>query len=444
MNVLEDHKLIAIQEQRVLMEHLLNQVRSNPIKYTCLKLAKLTLAKLTLAQMTIYIVCLFFVMACSSDQESEVLSSRAVYHSIDKQKLVSNQSKPHLSLEHSQKPKVKRLIKEIDRRCELNQLWQCQQWLNAYQNLAYDIRQVKKHAELSMRGIHIWTQEVMSLLQHHEIKQQVIAAELLTIIVERLKFRSIPQLDDLTQQINQVIEQSEQPLQKSKLIIILSHLMPLGTGEVFYRFVDSQESSEVQTTAWDILTERHSKQEPIRFKAIQKAMKRNSSLSVKASLIRAATPLKSSKLIAWCGKEWWRNELYLPCRDAISSLDSERASLELWRWIKSIFEEYDQTISADLLIAEALTYLSPNVRSRRAQRRYRKLLDLFFKRRRAEKAAILVAQSWLKLPSSRYALETSLRYFRPKIANIAVQSHFFEQALKRIIYQLSNPLNIDK
>ena len=123
-------------------------------------------------------------------------------------------------------------------------------------------------------------------------------------------------------------------------------------------------------------------------------MKLNPSLSVKASLINAVIPLRNAKVINWCGKEWWRSELYIPCRDAIASLDSERASYELWRWVKSIFEELDQTISADIMIAEALTYLSPNVRSQRSQRRYRKLLDRFFKRRRAEKAAILLAQSW--------------------------------------------------
>ena len=339
---------------------------------------------------------------------------------------------------------IERLVKQSIKRCQMNEIWQCKAWLKAYQVMTYDLRLARKYAQSSFTRTQIWIELAMSLLSDQDVKTQTISAELLTIAVERLKFRFIPNLPALKTRVNEVISESDQPLQKSKLIKLLNHLLPLGKGESFYEFTNPQESIEVQITAWNILAQRHSEYEKIKFKKVHKVMKLNPSLSVKASLIKAVIPLRKSKVINWCGKEWWRSELYIPCRDAISSLDSERASYELWRWVKSIFEELDQTIGADIMIAEALTYLSPNVRSQRSQRRYRKLLDRFFKRRRSEKAAILLAQSWLKLPSNRYALETSLRYFRPKLANIAIQSYFFEQALKRIIYQLSNPLNIDK
>ena len=383
---------------------------------------------------------LIFSIACSSNEET----------SNHQEVLVDTYSAPARKQADSPKQvqaahqEIQMLIMLSAKRCQINEIWQCQAWLKTYQDLTYDLRQVKKFATNSLNRTQIWIELAVSLLDHDDIKQQSIGAELLTIVVERLKFRFIPKLRKLKDKINEVINTSDQPLQRSKLIMILNHLLPLGDGEVFYRFTDGQEDIEVQMAAWQVLAQRHSQQEAIKFKKVQKAMKLNPSLSVKASLIKAIIPLKSSKVIHWCGKEWWRNELYIPCRDAISNLESERASYELWRWIKSIFEEFDQTISADLMIAEALTYLSPNVRSQRSQRRYRKLLDRFFKRRRMEKASILVAQSWLELPSTHYALETSLRYFRPKLANITAQSYFFEQALKRIIYQLSNPLNIDK
>ncbi|MAD60503.1 MAG: hypothetical protein CMH49_03175 [Myxococcales bacterium] len=383
---------------------------------------------------------LIFCIACSSNEETS--KDEAVL--VDTYSVLARQQADSLKQVQSARREIQIQIMLSAKRCQINELWQCQTWLKTYQDLTYDLRQVKKFAANSLNRTQTWIELAVSLLDHDDIKMQSIGAELLTIVVERLKFRFIPKLSKLKDKINKVINTSDQPLQKSKLIMILNHLLPLGDGEVFYRFTDGQEDIEVQMTAWQVLAQRHSQQESIKFKKVQKAMKLNPSLSVKASLIKAIIPLKSSKVIHWCGKEWWRNELYIPCRDAISTLESERASYELWRWIKSIFEEFDQTISADLMIAEALTYLSPNVRSQRSQRRYRKLLDKFFKRRRTEKAAILVAESWLELPSTRYALEISLRYFRPKIANITAQSHFFEQALKRIIYQLSNPLNIDK
>lgn len=383
---------------------------------------------------------ILFCTACSPNEKT-AQSQKAL---INVQTTITSNHSSSLKQSQPALPDIERIINLTAKRCQINELWQCKKWLEAYETLAYDLRQVKNFALHSLRRTETWVSLAIPLLDHEDIQVRTIGAELLTIIAERLKFRFIPKLQDLKDKIHEVINANDQPLQRSKLLMVLNHLLPLGKGADFYRFTNANEDSEVQITAWEILAQRHSKQEPIQFKKVKKAMKVNTSLSVKASLIKAIIPLKSSKVIQWCGKEWWRNQLYIPCRNAIAALGSERASYELWRWIKSIFEEFDQTISADLMIAEALTYLSPNVRSRRSQRRYRKLLDRFFKRRRTEKAAILVAQSWLRLPSSRYALETSLRYFRPKLANITAQSYFFEQALKRIIYQLSNPLNMDK
>ena len=99
----------------------------------------------------------------------------------------------------------------------------------------------------------------------------------------------------------------------------------------------------------------------------------------------------------------------------------------------------DQALNADQKIAEGLIYLSKSTRTSHAEKRYQKLLDRFFSRRRAELATIAIANSWLALPSKRFALELSLRYLRAKPSDIITQSHFFEQHLRKIIYQLSTP-----
>ena len=167
--------------------------------------------------------------------------------------LFGNSSEPNLVIPQAKTPQVFQTI--IPKK--------------SYQDLAYDLRQVKKFATESLKRTQTWIELALPLLDHSNIKMQTIGAELLTIIVERLKFRFIPKLHELKNKINEVISTSDQPLQRSKLIMILNHLLPLGDGEVFYRFTDGQEDIEVQMTAWQVLAQRHSKQEAIRFKKVQ-------------------------------------------------------------------------------------------------------------------------------------------------------------------------------
>lgn len=394
------------------------------------------------------LLCCLMSLSCSLESAHDLSQvshdsseSSAVFHdSSVEQILIKDHSKQELELKAQH---IQHIVQSVLQNCEAFSLWGCSSWQNLYKVLAQDLRQVNMQGTHTELYAQLWIELALVQLRQEITLSQSIGAELLTVISQRLRFRKLPNPDSLRQEVLNILEVTQEPLQRSKLIQILSLLSPLGQGEIFYTYTQSHEAIEVQVSAWTVIAKRHSPQETVPFKKLKEAMKQVTSLSVKAALIRAAIPLKNAKVINWCDKEWWRTELYQPCRDAFYVLNTERASYELWRWVKHLFIEYDQTISADSIIAEALTYLSPSIRSRRSKRRYQQLLDQYFSRRRAEKASILVAQSWLKLPSNRYALEISLRYFRPKTAKIVSQSHFFEQALKNIIYQLSNPLNID-
>jgi hypothetical protein len=372
---------------------------------------------------------LFSVLACDPSTSPQKSNRRVITSSIPS-RIESN---------HKQT-----LIAQTLRNCESETLWNCQSWYWLYKQLASDLRYVKSNAPSTITETKRWINSALKLIQSTSPLDQTVGSEVISIIVERLKFRSLPNHALITEQLISFSKKSDNPIHIAKLITILNHLIPLGSGQLFYEYTALTLPTEAQVAAWTVIADRHSKREPVSLSKIKKAIRKTSSLSVKASLIKAATPLKSAKVIRWCGKNWWQDELFVPCRDALASLGNERSAYELWKWVKNIFEEVDQAINSDQMIAESLTYLSTCTRSPRSQRRYRKILDQFFSRRRSENAAILVSQSWLKLPSARFALEISLRYFRPKTAKIVTQSHFFEQNLKHIIYQLSNPSNTNK
>lgn len=375
----------------------------------------------------LYIICMFVNVACNPSTSPQP-------------------SDPHISLSAystaAQRTDHQYLFQQAIRRCQGEPLWSCKSWYLVYAQVTKDLRKVRVNAPLSMTLVGYWIDDSLDMIKRSSPLAQNIGAEVIAIIVERLRFRSLPKRAVLKKELMSLVHISDNPIHTAKLITTLNHLIPMGEGDFFYNFIKQDLPVETQVAAWEVIAKRHSDKEKIKLSQIRKVIKNHPTISVKASLINAVKPFKTSKVIGWCGKEWWHNELFIPCRNALSYLGNERAAYELWKWVKTIFEEVDQAINADQSIAEALTYLSACTRSPRSQRRYKKILDRFFSRRRSETAAILVSQSWLNLPSKRFAMEISLRYFRPKLPKIVAQSHFFEQNLKRIIYQLSHPSHL--
>ena len=90
------------------------------------------------------------------------------------------------------------------------------------------------------------------------------------------------------------------------------------------------------------------------------------------------------------------------------------------------------------MLASALSHLSYGTFTPRLKRNYIKLLDRFFSRRRTEEAALLVAQSWLRLTPRRFAREIYLRYLKAKNSNVASQSHLFKRQLRHFIHVLDS------
>ena len=333
---------------------------------------------------------------------------------------------------------VNKLISHVLKSCEMASFDQCPAWQNLHQELVKDLRRVFISSLVSILQSKVWIQTSIDLLSHSENRQRNLGANILLIVTKRLKFRHLPLRNELILALNEELDDFQNSPYVTKLIYIFSYILPLGQGDFFYKFTKPHVPPEVQVAVWDVLSQRHSKQEPIKLSQVIRAMKHASAPFLKASLIKAATPLKLPQMIKWCGKEWWQNELFIPCRNALMILGNKRAAIELWKWTKNLFIEVDQALDADRQIAEALTYLSYCTKSKRAEKRYLKLLDRFFSRRRSEQASIEVAQSWLTLPNKRFAMEVSLRYLRPKHAKIETQSHFFEQHLRKVILQLSS------
>ena len=89
------------------------------------------------------------------------------------------------------------------------------------------------------------------------------------------------------------------------------------------------------------------------------------------------------------------------------------------------------------MVAEGLSRLSYGTFTPRLKRRYIEMLDRFFSRRRAERASLLIARSWVNLTPKRFAMEICLRYLKPRKTHIVSQTQTFQELLRRLIRQIN-------
>jgi hypothetical protein len=334
-----------------------------------------------------------------------------------------------------ERPEVHLLISET-LRCEVKTLKQCAEWHKLFQQYASDLRQVVIDGPQTLDRPRSWLDQGAQLLTSTHINAQIIGVELLLIGARRLKYRIIPQRLQLSTQVQKLIASERDSLHQTRLLTLLHELTPLESGNLFRAFTDKDFSEEVQERAWQILALRHSPKEPVSLSHVKRAMRYTQSLVVKASIIRAASLLKTPLIVRWCGRKWWQTKLYQDCRDGLTLLGTKSATRLLWMWVDALFEETDQALNSDQMLASALSHLSYGTFTPRLKRRYIKLLDRFFSRRRTEESALLVAQSWLHLTPRRFAREVYLRYLKSKKANVASQSHLFKRQLRQFIHIL--------
>jgi len=323
-------------------------------------------------------------------------------------------------------------------RCEVKNLQQCKAWETLSQHYALDLRQVVIDGPKTLDRTQLWLNHGVQLLNSSHVNEQIVGVELLLAGVRRLKYRMIPGRSKLSQQVIDLIAREQDPLHKTRLLTLLHELTPLQSNTFFRSFTRPNLPAEVQERAWQILALRHSPTERVSLTQVKRAMRNTQSLVVKASIIRAASLLKTPLIVRWCGRKWWQTKLYQDCRDALTLLGTKSATKSLWMWVDAIFEEADQALNSDQMLAKALTHLSYGKFTRRLKRRYLKLLDRFFSRRRTEKAALLVAQSWLRLTPRKFAREVLLRYLKSKQTNVASQSHLFKRQLRHFIHILDD------
>ena len=321
-------------------------------------------------------------------------------------------------------------------RCDVKDLNRCAKWRELVSHYAYDLRQVTLHAPQTYLRAQAWLKRGVTLLRDASIQHQILGVHILYIGVSRLKLRSLPQRAELSREVLNLLESERDPLHKTRLLSLLHELTPRGEGSVFKRFTEPTVAAEVQESVWKILIQRHSIAEPLSIRQIKRSMNHIVSPRMHARLIQAAGLIKSPLVVRWCGKRWWETPLFTECRDALTHLHSKSATRALWRWSSALLKEADQTLNGDLELAESLSRLSYGVFGPRLKRRYLDLLDRFFSRRRAERAALHLAQSWLNLTPKRFATEICLRYLKPRKTHIVSQTQTFKTLLRTMIHQI--------
>ena len=323
--------------------------------------------------------------------------------------------------------------------CDVTSLSRCGAWVQLISRYAYHLRRVVIHAPATYVEAEIWLKQGMILAKSTKVDTQILGIQILLIGARRLKYRLIPSNESLVQQTHEMIKREVDPLHQARLLSLLHELTPHPQmPSLFTPFISVDQPEEVQEQAWRIMIKRHALGEPISLKAIKRTMQSSPSTSVKASLISAASHIKSPLVVRWCHGQWWQTKLYEDCRDGLTALRTKSATQALWKWVDALFDEVDQALNSDRVLAEALTHLSLGNFTPRLKRRYLKLLDRFFSRRRSEEAVLLVAHSWLELRPKRFAHEVLLRYLKPNQTSIASQSYIFKQQLRNLVHLLKS------
>ena len=372
-------------------------------------------------------------VGCSYSEEKPEDQKSTLYQA-EGREFVHSKSSDHAPLSDDG---VQSYIDTVLKECESLSLYDCAAWRRLFERYSTDLRQPIIGVTKTLDYVRPWVNKGRQLLVSGETAKLLLGVKLITISVQRLKYRILPEEHELKRELSQLAKEERDPIHQAELISLLHLMTPLGEGKYLQAYISLDLSNVVQERAWRILAQRHSVQEPLQLSLIKKTMRVTSSLSVKASVIFAASQLNHSRIIKWCGREWWQSELFKDCKIALSKLDHHRATRALFNWLTTLFEESEHMLNSDDQLAGALVLLGHKKLNQRARRRYLTLLDRFFFRRRTDQAALKVLNSIRYLSPRRFALEVCLRYFRPKNRKVATQSHLFDRTLRQLIHELN-------
>jgi hypothetical protein len=288
--------------------------------------------------------------------------------------------------------------------------------------------------------VNVWLTASLNALSQTNRPQRVVGLRVLDILFNRLRYYEIPNEDEVFKRLHTLLTQETDPLWTTRLLSLVGAHLPLGQGQVLRRFTEHSEPLEVRNEAWRVLTRRASPQEPLSKEAILKAMKVETEPLVRGGLILAGATLKIPQTVKWCEGDWWRGEIFAPCKKALTTLGTFSASKKLALWIRALYDEGEQTLNYDLTLAESLTTLIPAMSDRRVQALSQKLLDHFFSKRRTEVANFHLIRA-LRLAKARsFALKLALRYYTLKSPQLVEQSHLSNQKLRSLIHRLGGEI----
>ena len=333
------------------------------------------------------------------------------------------------------------LIDEVARRCEESgPNIKCASWGPFYATMIEDQRSFEVGYPQTQARVKLWLTASLDALSQANRPQRVVGLRVLDILFNRLRYHEIPHEDDVFKRLYALLTQETDPLWTTKLLSLVGAHLPLGQGLVLRRFTEHTEPLEVRNEAWRVLTRRASPEEPLSKEAILKAMKVETEPLVRGGLILAGAVLKIPQTVKWCEGDWWRGEIFAPCKKALTMLATFSASKKLALWIRALYDEGEQTLNYDLTLAQSLATLIPGMSDRRVQSLAQKLLDHFFSKRRTEVANFYLVRALRGAPSRSFALKLALRYYTLKSPELVEQSHLSNQKLRSLIHRLGGEL----
>ena len=383
------------------------------------------------------LLCLLSLLACSDDLSEFLLPSSSsptppLYPVPSSNRLTPNAPSAFFN---SFSPSEHLVI--LARGCALSGFTSsCPEWRKRFPHLSQIFTLYSPHFPLLEKPTLHWVEATLDGLKSLQDEYKYASFAVLELALKRLEYQDQNLVKKILEQIQSNLTQEKDPIWSTQLLNLLGRFTPLGQGQWIHRYTDPSFPLEVRSKAWSLMTERHGTDEPLNLKKLKKQFSQEKSLLVRGSLIRAAGRLRYQPLIHWCGRQWWEDELFDSCRWALGQLKTEGAFKALISWIRIRFRENRQTLISDLELAQSLTSLTPLTQLPKMQMQYRSFLDRFFSKKRADPAALVIAQELYKIRPSTYAISLIKRYYKASDKGLELQSHLFNQHLKQFIHQL--------
>ena len=165
----------------------------------------------------------------------------------------------------------------------------CPAWLDLYKQMSHDLSTIEVGYEITYKRAQIWLDQILKSLKSNDHQHKMTAYHLLYACLEKLEFRMIEQTERIFEHIERLLIKDQDPLWSIRYLKLLGRFLPVGQVDIIKSYTNSNHQIDIQSAAWQILTQRQ---------ALEKTLQRDE--IIKASQQEYASSLLFLSRLAIC------------------------------------------------------------------------------------------------------------------------------------------------